>query len=411
MNIFKLNGYTKTLGILLLFAICFFGFWTAKQSDSKLLSSTDEPQEIENSKTTEPGKKEIASETNLDADAGLNTEDQVQKNELDEPTQVVAGQKGFAAGGGLQYLEPEELKIYMDEIEELGAKWIRFDFAWSDMQPASANATRWQKYDRVVDEANSRNISVLGMIGYTPQWARDPNCNNDKCAPIKVDDYANFVGKVVSRYKDKGVNHWEIWNEPNIDTFWQPRPSAQEYSKLLQAAYIKAKASNPNAYIITGGTAPSTSDGVNIAPIDFLNGIYENSAQSYFDAVGHHPYCFAGTFDCPSEYAIWSAWSQMQDTPSNLRNIMENNQDSDKKIWATEFGAPTQGENSVSEEQQADMLKNSFELLASTDWAGPLFWYSYQDAGTNVNDREDWFGVIDSNGSKKPAANIFSEAN
>lgn len=296
----------------------------------------------------------------------------------------------------------------MDGLELIHAEWIRFDFNWADIQASGSSSYNWSRYDAVVNAANDRNIRVLGMIGYTPDWARPSGCTNDKCHPDSEAQFAAFVGQVVGRYKDQNVKHWEIWNEPNIINFWQPAPDAAAYSVLLQQAYTAVKSVDASAFVVSGGMSPATSDGTNIAPTDFLTAMYANGTQGYFDALGHHPYCYAGSFDCPNTYAAWSAWSQMSETPVNLRGIMSANADSAKKIWITEFGAPTNGAGSVSTAQQATMLSDAYENLASESWAGPLFWYSYQDAGTNTSDREDWFGMLTYGGSRKTSYDAFS---
>ncbi len=319
-----------------------------------------------------------------------------------------AGTPGIAAGGGIQYLNSTELATYLDGLEDAHAKWVRFDFAWSDIQSVNATTFDWPRYDAVVAAANARNIEVLGMIGYTPGWALPAGCFNDKCHPNDPAQFAQFVSEVVNRYKDNGVKHWEIWNEPNIQTFWQPAPNVAQYSTLLQLSYQAAKIADPTSFVLNGGFSPAESNGTNIAPIDFLSGMYANGAKDYFDALSHHPYCYAGTFDCPTTYAPWSAWSQMSETPVNLRGIMTANSDASKKIWVTEFGAPTNGDQAVSEAQQATMLTDAYTILSSQTWAGPLFWYSYQDAGTDINNREDWFGMLRNDGSPKPSFAAFN---
>jgi hypothetical protein len=43
-------------------------------------------------------------------------------------------------------------------------------------------------------------------------------------------------------------------------------------------------------------------------------------------------------------------------------------------------------------------------------WAGPLFWYDYQNLGTNHYTGGDFFGLIRADGSLKPAYNSFVQA-
>ena len=319
-------------------------------------------------------------------------------------------ERGIATGGKIQYFSSAEIESYFGLLSTLKINWVRFDFSWSDIQSKGPKSYNWDKYDDIVKEANARDITVLGMIGYTPKWARKSSCSGDnKCAPKDPQAYATFVSKVVDRYKSQDVRNWEIWNEPNNSDFWKPQPNVKEYSKLLALSYAAAKKTDPNSNIISGGLSPATNNGNNIAPTSFLRSLYGNKAGDSFDALGYHPYCYYNNFRCPTEYAEWSAWSQMNDTPVSMRSIMKANGDTAKKIWATEFGAPTNGPKSVSETSQATMVKHAYNQFSQQEWAGPLFWYSLQDDGTDKNDVEDWFGLLDKNGRQKPAFKSYQE--
>ncbi len=329
----------------------------------------------------------------------------------DAATATVTGldKFGVSSGGNIQYKSASELAKELDTYVDLGARWIRFDIAWTDIQADGPSSYNWTKYDAVISAAKARGLKILGTISYTPAWARPAGCNNDdKCAPANASDYGNFAGAVASRYSSQGVHYWEIWNEPNITTFWLPQPDANAYTQILKAGHDAIKSADPNAVVVSGGLSPAASNGTNIAPPDFLTQMYSAGAGGYFDALGHHPYCFAGTFDCPATYASWSSWSQMSATPNNLRDLMAANGDSGKPIWMTEFGAPTGGGSAaVSEAQQVTFVQNAYDLAAQYSWAGPLFWYSYQDIGTDANSVESWFGLLRPDSSQKPAYSTY----
>ena len=244
----------------------------------------------------------------------------------------------------------------------------------------------------------------------TPPWARPANCtSSDECAPANASDFANFATAAARRYPQ--IQVWEIWNEPNIVPYWQPKPDAVKYTALLKAAYIAIKAVNPNAIVLTGGTSPASSNGTNISPINFLQKIYNNGGGGSFDGVGHHPSCYEQV-NCPNFYAPWSSWSQMNDTSPSLRSVMIDHGDSDMKIWVTEFTAPTGGgTRAITEAQQAQMFTNAYNLFSSYDWAGPVFnWHQDQDKCTTSNDVECFIGLIRYDGSNKPGYDSFVAA-
>ena len=66
--------------------------------------------------------------------------------------------------------------------------------------------------------------------------------------------------------------------------------------------------------------------------------MYADGAQGSFDGVGYHPYTFPSTRR-PSSSG--RPGPQMSQTSPSLRSLMAAHGDSAKKIWITEFGAPT----------------------------------------------------------------------
>jgi hypothetical protein len=305
---------------------------------------------------------------------------------------------GISAGGGLQFLSPEDRDRTLDDMVDLGVSWVRFDLNWADVQSDGRGSFDWARYDALVEAVVQRGLEPLVIIAYTPRWARPGSClDDDKCAPARVRDYSRFVSKSVKRYGDRGVKHWEIWNEPNLVNFWKPAPDPERYAELLIRATAAIKRIDKEAVVLTGGTSPAADDGTNVAPVTWLLSLYANGAGSSFDAVSHHPYCFPWLG--PGEYGDWCAWSQMADTPVSLRSVMTDHGDQDKKIWITEYGAPTDGARAVDEAVQAQWVTAAYEEVSKLSWAGPLFWYNHRDGG----DPEDSFGLRRSDWSAKPS--------
>jgi hypothetical protein len=160
--------------------------------------------------------------------------------------------------------------------------------------------------------------------------------------------------------------------------------------------------------VVSGGLSPATNGDGNIDPRTFLQAMYANGAKGYFDALGHHPYCFPAA---PGDAENWSAWYQMYGTSTSLRGTMVANGDGGKKIWATEFGYPTNGPAGtyVSEATHAQHIKAAYELFNSYSWAGPLFTYASRDKGTDTSSRYNFYGLTRYDFSAKPAFAAFQE--
>ena len=297
----------------------------------------------------------------------------------------------------------------MAMIDASGAGWLRIDINWGVIQYKGATSYDWARFDRVVKDARARGLNVLGVFTYTPPWARPSPSDHYATPPKSMSDFAAFVSTATQRYSAMGVHAYEIWNEPNISPFFKPAPNAAKYVELLKAGYQAVKAVDPTATVVSGGLSPATNDGTNIDPRTFVQAMYANGAKGYFDALGHHPYCFPAA---PGDAQNWSGWYQMYGPSNSLRATMTANGDGDKKIWATEFGYPTNGPSGtyVSEAQQAQYTTKAYALFGSYSWAGPLFTYVSRDKSNDPSSRYNFYGLSHFDFSPKPAYAAYQAA-
>lgn len=317
-----------------------------------------------------------------------------------------AGAPGIATGGTIQYLVSADRTRELDDLQAVGARWIRLDLAWSYVQAAGRNSYDWSRYDIVMGEAAARHLQVLGTLAYTPRWAAPSGATDDQFAPTDARDYARFAAAAVRRYAPTGVHAWEIWNEPNSPDFWKPVPSVTRYTTLFEQAYASIKGVDPAATVLTGGTAPEETTSNSVSAVDFLSGIYANGGGGSFDAVATHSYSSPAT---PLDSDRTSGWSQMDRTRPSLRSVMMSNGNGSKRIWATEYGAPTSGSDRVTDAEQANMISEAYRIFRLQPWAGPLFVYTYKDRRPDENDA-DHLGLFRSDGSRKPSWKAFRDA-
>ena len=179
--------------------------------------------------------------------------------------------------------------------------------------------------------------------------------------------------------------------------------------------YLQIKSQDWAAVVIAGGTSPAPNDpqGKDMSPASFLGAMYLWGAKGFFDAFGHHPYSFPCS---PATIASWNAFQQTL----TLRWIMGVHGEGNKRIWATEIGAPTGsdvgtcGANngvSVTEPMQALLAGETMQIWIK-DWSvftGPMFWYMIRDAGTNRAVRDDNFGLVHRNFAPKQAFYTFAQ--
>jgi hypothetical protein len=335
---------------------------------------------------------------------------------------VIGERTGIAAGSAILWASDAERNRQLDAIAATGARWFTIDIDWNSIQGAGQGTWWWDATDRLVTQARARGLRIIGVIAYTPTWARPADCpaGTDKCLPASPETFADMARAAAQRYGTAStsvglrgsINVWQIWNEPNHFPFVQPTVDAARYTRMLKRAYVTIKEGDPTATVLAGGTAPAPDDayGKDMSPMTFLRRIYANGGKGYFDAFAHHPYSFPCS---PLQAASWNAFTQTKD----LHVIMEQNGDGAKKVWGTEAGAPTASNvgpcgsigTSVTEAQQAQFVADYF-----TGWdkdfasfTGPLIWYQIRDNGTDPGNFDDHLGLLRRDWSEKPAYRTF----
>jgi polysaccharide biosynthesis protein PslG len=314
----------------------------------------------------------------------------------------------------VQYLTGRTLGRRLDAYAALGAHWVRFQMIWGSIQHASPSEHKWGHYDALVRAIVARGMKPLAVLGTTPAWARSETCAEElTCAPSDPADFARFAGDAAARYSRRGLHHWEIWNEPNSAIFWKPHPDPVAYTALLRATYPAIKAADSRSVVISGGlasvgtvldpTGPAT-----INPVEFLLVEYENGAAGTFDALGVHPYTFPFMPGDTNGYG----WRVLGHGTPSIRSLMSTYGDAEKELWATEFGAPTALglRGGVSDAAQAKSVRKAYAIWARKPWAGPLIWYSFRDRGGDTSDRENFFGLVRADGTRKPAYFTYQRA-
>ncbi|MBD0860925.1 cellulase family glycosylhydrolase [Gordonia sp. zg691] len=319
--------------------------------------------------------------------------------------ELSGGNKKIAAspGAGLLGASDGDLNRELTVAKNLNMWAVRLDVDWSVVEPRRGQRN-WAPIDRVVNAIVAHGMCPVGLATYTPLWAARITDfpRNSHYRPADPNLFASFAAAAAQRYADS-IAVWEIWNEPNLANYWLPRANSTEYGRLLDASYAAIKRVVPGAAVISGGLAPGTDNGRDIAPLTFVRNLYQGGYNRSFDALSVHPYTYPALPNDPAA-ASWSTAARMWD----MRDIMVAAGDADKKIWMTEFGAPTgAGTNSVSEAFQAQSIEVAVGAQYDAPWLGPLFVYSLRDAGTDPNNLEHNFGLVRRDWSPKQAYTLL----
>jgi hypothetical protein len=80
-----------------------------------------------------------------------------------------------------------------------------------------------------------------------------------------------------------------------------------------------------------------------------------------------------------------------------VRKTMVAYGDGAKKIWATEFGSPTNGiagDGHVDEQTQAAIMVDAMQEWQKKTYGGPFFVFQFRDNGTDPAVKNDWYGLV-----------------
>jgi hypothetical protein len=115
----------------------------------------------------------------------------------------------------------------------------------------------WVGLDRAVAAANAQNAEILYVLGSTPTWAASnkrqgayPN-KGAASMPKRISDWRRWVRAVVTRHGNS-IDAYQIWNEANLQTFWQGSP--KQMARLTKEAYRIIRRLDPTAKVVAASS-------------------------------------------------------------------------------------------------------------------------------------------------------------
>ena len=295
-----------------------------------------------------------------------------------------------------------------------GMALVRVNFVFRVGQTAAADGSVVpEHFDWIVDVHARNGVSILPvLIGVDDHGAR---FISDTEMPL----WRKFCETMAARYGPGGafwtehpdvpalpIRAWEVWNEPNLETFWdasptKTRPNPRRYRRILRAAHEGLRAADPRARVVLAGLAfPHKRPNMPWKPFlrDVLGGdspAARERNRCLFDAIAIHPY--------------GESVRSSVETVERVHRFMESegltgrDRDRDVQLWITEVGwsVPVEGlwprcrkmedgvctrwrsELTVDDEtQQAHRVHALLEKLEHrrARWRlGPVLWYNFED--------------------------------
>lgn len=274
--------------------------------------------------------------------------------------------------------EPRDLEL----IAEGGFKFIRMDFAWGAIE-REKGIYNFEKsgYDALTEGCLKRGIHPLYILDYSNRLYEESNS-------IRTvegrEAFAKFAESAVKRYEGKEIL-WEIWNEPNLKQFWNPQPSVDDYTALVETTISRIKKAVPSAVVV----APATSG----IPMDWLEACFKKGMLDWIDALTVHPY------RTPAPETVIKDYEKLRELVKRYAP-----EGKDIPIISGEWGYSiiNWDKNHISEEQQAQYLVRMF-LINLYQNIPVSIWYDWKDDGVDPNEREHHFGTMTNDLNPKKA--------
>jgi hypothetical protein len=285
----------------------------------------------------------------------------------------------FGVAGAMRWPDWGSFDRPADALLDTGAGWDREDFLWGLIEPHE-NQFDWTATDRIVDALQQRNVSILGIISYSANWATPSQ--EDDAQPSAVSFYPPdsskyywFVHTLVTRYHG-AVHYWEVWNEPNSDLFWKPRPDAHAYADLLKTAYRAIKDADPDAKVLTAGFAGNA--------VPFLEEMLAAGAGDSFDILAIHPYAVPADPSQARQESRPDVHKMVEVELAKYHAFLQRH-NFNRPLWVTEVGWPA-GNWQLDEQAQADYLAQAYAQMLASGMADRVFWYSFKDEAPGGSD-------------------------
>ena len=297
---------------------------------------------------------------------------------------------------------------------KLGAGWTRIRFPWNVIQPNDSGQWNDAALEAAVNSEVAAGREVVGLIVNTPPWVlKDGNeagvpAGMELPAESPQNLWATFMRRLVAKYAGR-VNHWIIWNEPDI---WDDKypgqtwgGSADEFLQFQRIAYTVSKTTNPNAVIHLAGFTFWWDAQYDRTPFfqRFLDALKKdpNAAANdyYFDIVTSHQYFRPDTV---YDLTVW-------------HHTMMRAYGFDKPVWLVETNAAPSldpawlapnSQFKITLDEQGAFIVQAFAMGLAAG-AERIAVYKMADTPGDRAANPEPFGLVRLDGSQRPAFAAF----
>jgi len=257
----------------------------------------------------------------------------------------------------------------LDQVVRAEIGWVRIDFKWSAVE-RERDVYDWRKYDALLDRIEARGLNVYSSVISTPAWATSGSETSG--VPDDPDEWQEFCYLAATRYRGR-IDAWGLWNEPNLQRFWEG--TRREYIEIILLRGAAAvRAADPGALVC----GPDLAHLSNADWDDWLSQVIRDAGHA-LDVVTHHLYSSFGT--------AFEVIYDLEEKPSlpfsspSVRKLLQDTGWWGRPFWLTETGLQSSeyGQNAQAEFYE-ELLEDCFGPQAAAWWVDRIFFYHLHDA-------------------------------
>jgi hypothetical protein len=305
----------------------------------------------------------------------------------------------------------------LTNIQAAGIDTVRTEIGWRDVeQTAPVNGVHtydWAAMYRHIAALAEHGQSLAPMIMTPPAWAQ-PAASAGACErrggidAAHVDDYAAFVADVAKAFGRNGtywqwaatnrpamaqrpITSYEIWNEPNWDSFWCPDIDPETYAAMLAKAADAIHAVDSRATVSLGGLVVLEQDQYNGS---HLSGMATKTFLSRMTAAVPN---LASKIDAVAVHTYWATPADDLRALSLVEGWLDDVGLGSEALVVSEYGWRSGGPaGALSEPQRAQMTRDYSDDLARTNCnVVGIYPHNWISPRLDAANPEDWYGLAD----------------
>jgi hypothetical protein len=291
-----------------------------------------------------------------------------------------------------------------------GVRLIRQTFHWDRIE-RSPGRYDFREYDAYVEALSRAGMDLLPILFTPPPFRATAGSARGTYPPDRPEDMARFAVRLVRRYGPQGrfwrsnqdvpehpVRNWQVWNEPNLPSYWPQGPDPAEYVRLLDAVSHGIRRADPGAAVVSAGLSQTR---LGMPFEEFVRGMFEAGAADALDVFALHAFAR----DAAGSLAA------AETTRALLGDL-----GSHAPVWITEIGWASGGPSSPfttdqrGQEERIRSALGAFARRRAKLGLRGVIYYNWRDAPV-YEGGQDFFGLhtglLDIDGSPKLALDAY----